>query len=177
MKKGQKGGLGNTLNGPRKKQLVGFVAAILILALAAVVVALILANRGNETTDSSETPEATIVSDEELAAGYLVSDAETAANIDLTFTEKIAAATNEEEKANLHIERANYLVGYASTEAGVDYREQVMNDAYAAEEYFESALTANLIMSFADLFGDSETYEEWHAIMLERDASYGEGRG
>lgn len=161
--------------------LVGVVA---LIAVIGVVLLTVLTHSNDnvttETTESSETTEtetAHVLSDEELTSEYVVESQVAAESIVMTYDEKIAAASTEEEKVELRQDRIDYLIMFAASEEGASFQQQVLDDAYAIEDYYHSAASATVIMSAADLFGDEELYEEWYATALERDPSLSEAAG
>lgn len=166
-------------SGLNPKRIIIIVASLVLLI--GVVIGVVWLVRSLNAPDAgsgtdTDTETAHVLSDAELP-DYYVDSALTADSIILTFDEKIAAATNDEEKADLHMQRASYLAAYAASEEGASYRETALADARAAEDYLHNADTATLIMNLAGLFDDQALYSEWQAIVVERNPNFLNGAG
>lgn len=124
-------------------------------------------NSDEEIVETEEENPPAVISEDRLGS-YYVGTANDAESIILTYDEKLSVATTEEEKAQLYGDRAGWLAFYAATEEGAPFREQVLADAFAAEEISHDVQTANLILNIAEMFEDEALFDEWYAILAER---------
>ena len=101
----------------------------------------------------------------ETANSYLVKkDPESAIAV---YQKVIDSATSSEAKADAYLARASMLYSYDSAA----YKEQILQDSYAAEKINPSAKTATFIYDMETRFGDLVAAEKYLTIIKERTPS------
>ena len=162
----------------RRRNLL--VVVLVVFFLVALIVGLVFlvqwVNSIKPEQPETEETETTLLTDSELE-GLYVDDTTVAERVVATYDAKIDQTGSDEEKAELHMARASLLATFAATEAGKTFREAVLSDAQAAEDYLHDVSTATLMLNLAELFGDQALYAEWYAIVLERNPDFVNGAG
>ncbi|MBR2766679.1 hypothetical protein IKD67_01155 [Candidatus Saccharibacteria bacterium] len=81
---------------------------------------------------------------------------------------QIAEASTNDEKAKLYADRASYLCSYISRPEFEKYKEQILSDAYKAEELNPTAFSAYNISYYERMFGNEEQVNQYYDLAKER---------
>ena len=164
--------------------IVGAVLVIILLVLSVILVVGTLNGDSSENADSATTEiteelvltEARILTDAELENLYVDDEIE-AESVIMTYEEKLAQATSDEERVTLLVYAVMKLTMYAADTSDTELQAYVLDLAYQAEDINQGSNTASLIVSTAELFDNQTVYEEWYQIMVERYPEATEGAG
>ena len=151
---------------PRKKNnqtlvFVLIVLCILILGLTAGNIAIGFINNTKEPTNNNVS--------EELVDELNNYIAET--------NESIANATSDEEKAILYATIAASIYNNTRDYNDSVFREQILENAYMAEELFPTAGTAHMVYIYESRFGNQEKAKYYYDLAIERGYTEGEESG
>lgn len=80
---------------------------------------------------------------------------------------RISEAMDAESKAELYISRAEELYSRNNVGEG-DFRKQILDDLYEAEEIAPSGKTAWMLYNFESLFGHSDIANRYYDLAIER---------
>jgi hypothetical protein len=152
---------------PSKKLLI-FAGLIIVACIIAVVTIIILSKLGENTTSDNTTSSSSVpVRTEEnvrddAARTYLINgDPESAI---ATYQKSIESYSSKEDKAKAYIEMASMLYQFYASE----YKNQILADAYEAEEVFPTAYTATFIYDIETKYGNTVAADKYQALIIER---------
>lgn len=163
MSRGQKGG------GNRGLLVLFAILSFVACGLVAGIVAVVINNNNNNKL---------VINTKEEAINYLIDYANTGDLEELIKeTDKaLAAATNNVVKADIYMIRANTLFNYNEVNDN-EYLEQMLSDAYNAENLNPTAQSAYRIYTGEKVMGNEEKAEEYFEKARERGLFDNPGRG
>ncbi len=168
------------MNKHKKKVLIGG-AILLALILSITTITILLSKQAEKTETVAETNEyveqysnANRRSLDEVKSQLNSKFVEQGALMAIqAYEEEIATAETDEEKAELHSERAQALHDWLLA-TGEDYRILILEDAYAAEELAPTWKTAYDIYRFESGLGSIDKAQEYAKIANERNPDLAE---
>ena len=169
-----------------KKHNATLLVALSFLAIIITAIDISFLISANQPQKTSETPsddastgldQALKTINEETSSPSSANDVST---VDSSYQKQIDAATSDELKAELYLNRALTLYNIMQNTEN-DTSAQVLSDLYAADNLNPTAYTADLISIYEGIFGNQEASEKYHDLALERSPDYFEnqkkGRG
>ena len=121
---------------------------------------------------------------EETAQGELISDdwSEYIINRDVNeligmTNRQIESASDNETKSTIYSYRAAALYSFDVESESAEYGDQILSDAYNAEEYYPTDKTAYLVYFYEQIYGDPVVAEEYLNIAKERGMTVSPGKG
>lgn len=148
-------------------------ALLLIVVICAVAVVVTTMSKNDSVDVGVEEPEYGGVLD---SWGEYVANKDMEGLVELT-NKQLDATSDAETKAVIYSARAGALYSFDVEEGSDKYKDQILSDAYKAEETYPTSDTAYLIYMYEQAYGNTAVAEEYLKIAEERGMTMPPGKG